>query len=165
MSGQARPKVVCNTGPLIGLAQVGLEMLPFQLYPEVVLPSTVRDELLAKPTRDQGKLIAALKHATIYQCKNPPDALLVAELDDGEAEVINAAHELGLTNVLIDERKARRIASRIYQLHVKGTAGLLVDAKKEGIIPRVAPYLDGMIQAGYFLGPSLVEACLKAANE
>lgn len=165
MSGQPRPKVVCNTGPLIGLAQVGLEMLPFQLYPEVIVPATVRDELLAKPTTDHAKLVAALQHATVHHCKNPPDALLVAELDDGEAEVITAAHELGLTNVLIDERKARRIAARIYHLHVKGTAGLLVDAKKEGIIPRVAPYLDGMIQAGYFLGPSLVEACLKAANE
>lgn len=165
MSGQPRPKVVCNTGPLIGLAQVGLEMLPFQLYPEVILPSTVRDELLAKPTADHAKLVAALKHATIHHCGNPPDALLVAELDDGEAEVITTARELGLSHVLIDERKARRIAARIYQLHVKGTAGLLVDAKREGIIPRVAPYLDGMIRAGYFLGPSLVDACLKAANE
>jgi predicted nucleic acid-binding protein len=150
---------------LIGLAQVGLEMLPFQLYPEVIIPSTVRDELLAKPTADHSRLVAVLQHARIHQCQSPPDALLVAELDDGEAEVIAAARELGLGNVLIDERKARRIAARIYQLHVKGTAGLLVDAKKEGIIFRVAPYLDGMIQAGYFLGPSLVEACLKAANE
>lgn len=102
MSGQPRRKVVCNTGPLIGLAQVGLEMLPFQLYPEVIVPSTVRDELLAKPTADQTKLVAALKHATIHHCKNPLDALLATELDDGEAEVITAARELGLTNVLMD---------------------------------------------------------------
>jgi len=165
MSGQPRQKVVCNTGPLIGLAQVGLEMLPFQLYPEVIIPSTVRDELMAKPSADHAKLVAVLQHARIHQCQNPPDALLVAELDDGEADVIATARELGLSHVLIDERKARRIATHIYQLHVKGTAGLLVDAKKEGIISHVAPYLDGMIQAGYFLGNSLVEACLKAANE
>jgi predicted nucleic acid-binding protein len=42
---------------------------------------------------------------------------------------------------------------------------LLVEAKKKGIIPLVAPYLDAMIKAGYFLGPSLDEACLTAANE
>ena len=106
-----------------------------------------------------------LQRARIHECENPPDALLVAELDLGEAHVITAARELGITHVLIDERKARRIATHIYQLHVKGTAGLLVDAKKEGIIPLVGPYLEGMIKAGYFLGPSLVEACLKAANE
>ncbi|MCB1132674.1 MAG: DUF3368 domain-containing protein [Verrucomicrobiae bacterium] len=165
MSGDPRPKVVCNTGPLIGLAQVGLETLPFQLYPEVVIPLTVRDELLAKPTADHANLAAALRQARIHKCLNPPDALLVTELDHGEAEVIAAARELGVAHVLIDERKARRIASHIYQLHVKGTAGLLIEAKKEGIIPRVAPYLEGMVQAGYFLGSSLVEACLKAANE
>jgi len=49
MSSHPRSKVVCNTGPLIGLAQVGLETLPFQLYSEVIIPSTVRAELLAKP--------------------------------------------------------------------------------------------------------------------
>ena len=102
MNGQPRPKVVCNTGPLIGLAQVGLEMLPFRLYPEVVIPSTVRDELLAKPTVDHAKMVAVLQQARIHHCQIPPDALLVAELDHGEAEVIAAARELGLGNVLID---------------------------------------------------------------
>jgi predicted nucleic acid-binding protein len=165
MSSQPRSKVVCNTGPLIGLAQIGLETLPFQLYSEVIIPSTVRAELLAKPSTEHARLAAVLQRARIHGCKNPPDALLVAELDLGEAHVITAARELGITHVLIDERKARRIATHIYQLHVKGTAGLLVDAKKKGLIPLVGPYLDGMIKAGYFLGPSLVEACLKAANE
>jgi uncharacterized protein len=165
MSGQPRFKVVCNTGPLIGLAQIGLEMLPFQLYSEVIIPSTVRAEWLAKPSAEHARLAAVLQCARIHECKNAPDALLVAELDLGEAHVITAARELGITHVLTDERNARRIATHIYQLHVKGTAGLLVDAKKKGIIPLVAPHLDGMIKAGYFLGPSLVEACLKAANE
>jgi uncharacterized protein len=165
MSGHPRFKVVCNTGPLIGLAQIGLEMLPFQLYSEVIIPSTVRAELLAKPSAEHARLAAVLQCAQIHECKNAPDALLVAELDLGEAHVITAARELGITHVLIDERNARRIATHIYQLHVKGTAGLLVDAKKKGTIPLVAPHLDGMIKAGYFLGPSLVEVCLKAANE
>jgi predicted nucleic acid-binding protein len=49
MSSHPRSKVVFNTGPLICLAQVGLETLPFQLYSEVIIPSTVRAELLAKP--------------------------------------------------------------------------------------------------------------------
>lgn len=48
---------------------------------------------------------------------------------------------------------------------VKGTAGLLVVAKNRGMIQAVRPYLEGMIQGGYFLGPNLVAAYLCAAGE
>jgi predicted nucleic acid-binding protein len=35
-------RVVCNAGPLIGLARINLEALPFQLFPEVIVPEEVR---------------------------------------------------------------------------------------------------------------------------
>lgn len=38
--------VVCNAGPLIGLARVNLAWLPFRLFPEVIVPDEVRAELL-----------------------------------------------------------------------------------------------------------------------
>jgi hypothetical protein len=86
-------------------------------------------------------------------------------LDTGEAAVISTALELGPSSVILDERKARRIASHVYGFQVKGTAGLLVEAKNRGMIETVRPYLIGMIQGGYFLGPNLVAACMVAAGE
>jgi predicted nucleic acid-binding protein len=86
-------------------------------------------------------------------------------LDEGEASVISAAVRLGLSTVILDERKARRVASSVYGLHTKGTAGLLVEAKNRRMIESVRPHLEGMIQHGYFLGPNLVAACLAAAGE
>lgn len=135
MSGHPRPKVVCNTGPLIGLAQIGLEMLPFQLYSEVIIPFTVRAELLAKPSAEHAKLAAVLQCARIHECKKAPDALLVAELDLGEAHVITTARELGITHVLTDERKARRIAKHIYQLHVKARLDCYLKRKRKASFP------------------------------
>ncbi len=79
--------------------------------------------------------------------------------------MIAAALQLGHPSVILDERKARRVATRVYGLQVKGSSGLLVEAKARGLIEKVRPYLDGMIQGGYFLGPKLVEACLAAAGE
>jgi uncharacterized protein len=166
MSETSGRSVVCNTGPLIGLARIGLEMLPFELFREVVIPRMVYQELMAKPSgEEQPRLLKAVTKARIHSCQNPPDSLLLAELDQGEAEVIRAAQELGIGQVLIDERKARRVAARIYHLHVKGSAGLLVDAKRAGLVPRVAPHLENMIRSGYHLGPNLVQACLQAAEE
>lgn len=156
---------VCNAGPLIGLARIGMTSLPFDLFPEVVIPVVVKAELLAKGSPDQVQLQAALQGARIHAPSAPPDPLLAAELDQGEASVISSALELGIGCLVLDERKARRIATTVYGLRCKGTAGLLVEAKSRGLIPAVKPCLMGMIQGGYFLGPALVAACLAAAGE
>lgn len=156
---------VCNAGPLIGLARVDLESLPFRLFPEVIIPEEVRSEILVGDSPDHPQLELVLKTARIHPPAAKPNPLLLAELDSGEAAVISVALELGLSAVVLDEKKARRIAAHAYGLNVKGTAGLLVEAKRQGLIESVKPYLEGMIRGGYFLGPGLVDACLAAAGE
>lgn len=165
MSSFAVTPVVCNTGPLIGLARVQLADLPWQLFSEVIVPEEVREELLATDSPDRIQIEKVLKKATVHPRQTTPDPLLRAELDSGEAAVISAALQLGLSSLILDERKARRVATQVYGLQVKGTAGLLVEAKNRGLIDAVRPRLDGMIQGGYFLGPKLLEACLAAAGE
>lgn len=165
MNPMFQAPTVCNTGPLIGLARVNLAWLLFRLFPEVIVPEEVRDELLAKESPDRDQLIEVLRLATIHPRQNLPDRLLLTELDPGEAAVISVARQLSLSSVILDERKARRIAARVYELDVKGTAGLLVEAKKRGMIESVKPYLEGMIEGGYHLGPNLVAACLTEAKE
>ncbi len=157
--------IVCNAGPLIGLARVNLEWLPFRMFPEVIVQEAVREELLVKDSPDRDRLAIALEQARIHPRQVQPDRLLVTELDAGEAAVILAALQIGVSAVLLDEKKARRIAARVYGLQVKGTAGLLVEAKNRGLIVAVKPCLEAMIQGGYFLGPNLVAACLAAAGE
>lgn len=94
-----------------------------------------------------------------------PEPLLLAELDLGEASVIQAAREQGCKCVLMDERRARRVASTIYGLTVKGTCSLLVEAKRRQLIPTVRPALESMIAGGYFIGPQLMAECLRRAAE
>jgi predicted nucleic acid-binding protein len=160
----SRP-VICNTGPIIGLARIDMAWLPFRLFPKVIVPDEVRRELLVRDNGDRAQIEQVLKLAQIHDCGIAPDPLLQAELDVGEASVIATALQLGVSAAIIDERKARRIASRVYRLEVKGSAGLLVEAKRRGLIPSVGACLKGMVDAGYFLGPRLVAACLTAAGE
>ncbi len=165
MNSMFASPVVCNTGPLIALARVEIAWLPFRLFPEVIIPEEVREELFVRESPDQAHLTEVLKEARIHPRQQKPDRLLLAELDSGEAAVIAAAVQLGLPSVILDERKARRVATHVYGLQVKGSSGLLVDAKARGLIKTVRPYLDGMIQGGYFIGPNLMAACLAAAGE
>jgi predicted nucleic acid-binding protein len=156
---------ICNAGPLIGLARVHLAWLPFRLFPQVIVPEEVRQELLSRESPDHSQLEKVMESAHVHPSLGSPDPLLQAELDSGEAAVIAVALHLGLSSVILDEKKARRIAAHAYGLTVKGTAGLLVEAKSRGLIEKVEPHLDGMIRGGYFLGPKLVASCLMAAGE
>jgi predicted nucleic acid-binding protein len=58
--------VVCNAGPLIGLARVNLAWLPFSLFSEVIVPEEVRSELLVKESPDRIQLLEVLNQARIH---------------------------------------------------------------------------------------------------
>lgn len=139
--------------------------LPFQLFPKVYVPEEVADELLVADSPDASDMRSVLIRAEVIPARPDIEPLLVAELDRGEAAVIAAATTLEVGSVVIDERKARRIASTVYGLTVRGTAGLLLEGKRRGLIPAVRPCLEGMISGGYFISNAVVAACVNAAGE
>jgi uncharacterized protein len=157
--------IVCNTGPLIGLSRAGLARLLAALFPRVLLPTAVVNELRAKHSGDAAQIERAIAAATVVPLAQPADPLLLAELDAGEASVIQTAREQQVPNVLIDERRARRLATTIYGLNVKGTCALLLAAKHRQLIPQVRPALESMHRGGYFIGLLLMAECLRRAAE
>jgi predicted nucleic acid-binding protein len=72
---------------------------------------------------------------------------------------------LGIANVLIDERKGRRVAEMIYRLSVIGSGGILLKAKKMGLVSLIRPMIQGMRANGYFLSDRLVEGICAEAGE
>ena len=67
--------------------------------------------------------------------------------------------------VLIDERKARKIARTIYGLHVIGSARIMVEAKRSKLLDNVGAALQAMRDCGYWICDSIVDAALKQAGE
>lgn len=86
----SRP-VVCNTGPILGLSRVGHVAILRQLFPEVLVPREVVDELLANSHEDRAEFLRELDGFVVQPASESPDPLLVAQLDSGEAAVIGAA--------------------------------------------------------------------------
>lgn len=157
--------IVCNTGPIIALSRASLGGLLTQLFPRVITTSVVVSELTAKDAGDSTSIQAALASGIQIVTPSMPDPLLTTELDHGEASVIQAAREMGIQNVLIDERRARRIAADAYGLQVRGTCAVLVQAKRRHLISTVKPALELMMAGGYFIGPQLYFECLRQAGE
>jgi len=86
-------------------------------------------------------------------------------LDQGEAEAIALAVELGSDAVLMDETEGRRIAKH-YGLPVIGVLGILLEAKHRNLIDAVLPQVDLLRDvAGFYLSNAVVEAVRQLANE
>ena len=136
------------------------------LFEQVIIPEAVRHEI------DAGSQ-AMLRFAEISSnCKklqilpDPEDDLVLSRLlDRGEAAVIRLAKKIAPDLTLLDERKGRKIAADIFGLKVIGTAGLLVRAKREGLITEVRTALDRMTAGGYYIHESIRDHILRLAGE
>ena len=89
---------------------------------------------------------------------------LKTQIDEGEAQAIALAVELGNTIIILDDKKARRIAKQL-DLHVIGTLGVILCAKREGLIPKVRPLLIALQQVGFYMTDELYNETLKIASE
>ncbi len=79
--------------------------------------------------------------------------------------MIAVARERTVALVLIDELLARRVAGQVYGLRVKGSAGILVQAKKAGMIPGVRPLPGELKKGGYYLSDRLIERACSEVGE
>lgn len=90
--------------------------------------------------------------------------MLMATLDEGEAETLVLATELGIAKVFVDDLRGRKIA-RSLGLQAVGVAGFLLFAKKKGEISAVRPLLLQLLQKGFRLSNKLINTVLEEAGE
>jgi predicted nucleic acid-binding protein len=81
---------------------------------------------------------------------------LMLFLDPGEASSIALAAENPGCQIIIDEKKGRRIALAL-GLEVTGTLGLLIEASSSGLIEADSSLLEKLDQSGFRLSPALKE--------
>ncbi len=157
--------VIVNTTPIIALTLAGQLDLMRQLYTRVLIPPTVRAEIVAGGTRQVGVTeFEAASWIDTTPLQDPRRADLLSDLDRGEAEVLALAQERQAGLVIVDERLARRHARRL-GLPLTGTLGVLLRAKEQELVTSVGPLIETIRRGGIRLGDSLVEEVLKLAGE
>lgn len=144
---------VTNSTCLIGLERIGRLDILHRLFEPVMVPPKVQEEF--------GKAIDWL--AVIAPKNTVLVQVLSTIVDEGEAEAIALAKELNCL-LILDDRKARRWA-KFFGLRIIGTAGLLVRAKRQGIVEEVKPILEALKQSNFRLHPSLEREVLQLAGE
>ncbi|MCT7959389.1 DUF3368 domain-containing protein [Laspinema sp. D1] len=160
--------IVSNTSPLSNLAVIGHLHLLSQIYPKIIIPQAVANELTNAPPEDAAiRAVPNLDWIEIQPVthRSQVETLLQKKLDLGEAEAIALALELNADRLLIDEQLGRREASNL-GIEITGILGILVAAKARLLIPAVQPIMDALIaQAGFRISTALYIRILQAANE
>lgn len=158
--------VVCDASTLIGLAFAkALELLD-ELFGQIVVSDAVRDEVLAGGNRPGAReLSGAIRSGTIKVLPAKPIPALAASLDVGEASTLTLGIEhAGLSLVLMDEMIGRSYG-RTHSLNVTGLVGVLLAAKREGLVSSVRPFLERLKKCNFSLSDELVRSVIEEAGE
>ncbi len=156
--------VIANNTPLAALSPLGRLDLLRDLFDELLIPAAVHDEFLATEHDQRQAQLQDAPWLKVAEVINPRHAMFNTGLDRGESEVLALAAERQARLVIMDDRRGRRFARRL-GFRVTGTVGLLVLAKKEGLLESVEPPLLELQENGFYLGPSLIADVLSAAGE
>lgn len=161
-------RAVANSSVLISLSTIGRLNLLKEKFPQgILVPKAVWDEVVI-----EGKGQPGAKEVTLAKWINVQEvtdralvSLLSGEMDAGEAEAITLCREKGIDVVLLDEKDARHAAQRL-GLKILGTVGILIWAKRVGIISDLKEQLDNLQTKGKFhLARKVYEKALHAVGE
>ncbi len=159
--------VVSDASPLINLARIDkLDLLP-RLYGELHLPEAVWQEVVIQGAGQPGaqeiqEACWIKRHAV---ANRPLVQALEQELDAGEAEAIALALELQAELLLMDERLGREVARHLGLRYI-GLIGVLLEAKRKGLISALKPHLDTLRDtAGFRVSEALYKRVLQDEGE
>lgn len=159
------PDIICNTSPIQYLHQLQLLSILPALVGKIIVPPAVIDEL--EEGRNLGVNLPDPSRLTWIEIRRPISERavpLVTNLGPGETEVLMLALELDDAAVVLDDAFARRVAESL-GLGVKGTLGLLLDAKRKNLIPAIIPLLNQLEELRFRVAPDTRAAVLKLAGE
>lgn len=159
--------VVSDTSPINNLAAIGQLQLLGQLYETVIIPEAVYKELLGPPAESGAREVEAYDWIQVQSVadRSVVEELLNSRLHIGESEAIALALSLQVEQILIDERNARQIAES-RGLKFTGVIGVLVEAKRRGLISEIRLSLD-MLRGpvSFWVSESLYQRVLKMVDE
>jgi len=147
--------IISDTSCFIILTNIGELELLHKLYVEILTTVDIATEY--------GETLPQWVNIVIVKDKYRQQ-LLEMQIDKGESSAIALALETPDSTIILDDYKARKIASQL-GLIFTGTIGVIIKAKLNGIIPSIRPLLEKIKQTDFRLSTEIELQALKEANE
>lgn len=155
-----------DSSPLIGLAIVdGLAWLP-KLFSPVYLPESVKQEVLpGKAALGEQAIAQAIAAGWLKVWPEPIKLFEDIDLDRGETDCINLAlSHAGEVLLVMDERAGRAVAKE-RGLRVAGTAAIIGQAKKLGLISSAREAFEVLHGSNFRISAAVIQQILRSVNE
>lgn len=158
-------QVIVNASPLICLDKSGLiDLLP-TLFKEIAVPNEVCQEILAKgkekfsgPEFLSADWLKRVERITIVP------QVASWDLGQGESAVLSFAFNNPEYWAIIDDREARRCAMSLH-CRFTGTIGVIILAKRRGLIPSIRESLEKLRNAGLWMSEELRDQVCRIFGE
>jgi predicted nucleic acid-binding protein len=159
--------VVSNSSPIMNLVAIGRLNLIKHKFGKVVIPDAVWRELVIDGKGKKG--VEDIEKSDWIKVQPVRDKALVKvlakDIDNGESEAIALAVENNADVLLLDDKSARLIAANL-GLKLIGVVGILIWAKKEGIIKQFSKELDKLREeANFRMSEDLIKRALQEVEE
>ena len=89
---------------------------------------------------------------------------LETQVDCGEASAIALAKEKDCPLLLLDDLKARKLASKL-NLRFTGTLGVIHKAKQIGVIEKVKPIIEKLLSTNFRISDNVIAELLRKNDE
>lgn len=155
--------IVADSSALVALAlSDGLELLD-QLYKDVRVPKAVYYEC-TKTNKAGAEQLEKYLNNKVSDVDLSNFILSSGGLGLGELEAMALYKHLNAGTLLIDDRRAKKVAS-LNSIQVIGSLGVFILAKERKLILAVKPYLTKIQESKIFLSDNIVEEVLRLTNE
>jgi len=154
--------VIADSGPIFSLSIIDRLDLLNALFDHVRIPNAVWDEITYDKSKpDYQKLYDFFKDKT---CKISGLNELTFLMDYGESESLILFKELKADFLLIDDKKARKIAENL-DINCIGIIGLLSVAKDKRLIDQLRPIFETFLQNKRYYSIDLLNTILISKGE
>jgi predicted nucleic acid-binding protein len=154
-----------NTSPVLYLARSGYLHLLQIAGDKIAVPAAVATEIRTWHTADAAATALEMEPWLCIVDSEPiPPVVAVWDLGAGESAVIAYGLVRPAALLIIDDLAARRCAASL-GVQVRGTLGLVLAAKRRGLIPVARRVLHDLRASGMYLSSELVDRALREVRE
>ena len=154
--------IIADSGSIFSLAIIDkLEILNL-LFDSIRIPIAVWEEITLNKTTEQYQKIHSFFLDKTQKITSFNELSFL--MDYGESESVILYKELRADFLLIDDKKARKIAENL-GLNCIGTLGLLSVAREKKIILKLKPLFEDLLKKKRFYSIKLLNTILERHNE
>lgn len=156
--------LVADSSALIALAVCDSLNLLDLLFTDVKVPRAVFIEVTRKSKKEADILYKYLENKIVDIKIDQNIIIKDGTLELGELEAMTLYKQLNANWLLIDDRRARKIAE-VNQIRVIGSLGVLLLSKEEGHISNIKSKIEILKNSDIFFSEDLLQKFLNLAKE